>query len=268
MKLSESGFQKRRIIQFESVTLFATKARRRQDFIHVSKRKLRLRALVANTPFVAKNPFMEKSLIPSLEKRYATKRFDPTAKLGEEQVAALIEVVRLTATSYGLQLMKLVVVTDPEIRKKLVEHAYNQTQITDASHLFVLCRERNLSAEQFENHVRNISDIRGVPPESLEKPKSNWMKAIFEKSQRDQEVWMEKQVYIALGNLLTAAAVLGVDACPMEGFKPEKFDEVLELEKLNLASVLVCPLGFRSVEDGYATAKKVRRPVEQFVVRK
>jgi nitroreductase len=210
---------------------------------------------------------MEQELLKALNHRYATKRFNPHKKLSAQQVKTLVEAVRLTATSYGLQLMKLVVVEDSQLREKLREHSFDQSQVTDASHLFVLCRERKLSEKEFTTHVHNISEIRGVPVDSLERARTNWMKAILGKSQRDQEFWMDKQVYIALGNLLTACAIIGVDACPMEGFVPAEYDKILGLEEKNLASVLVVPVGFRSDEDRYATAKKVRRPAQQFLVR-
>ena len=210
---------------------------------------------------------MEQQLLGALNHRYATKRFNPQKKLNAKQVKTLIEAVRLTATSYGLQLMKLVVVEDNTLREKLRHHSYDQSQVTDASHLFILCRERTLSEKEFTGHVHNISEIRGVPVDSLELARSNWIKEILGKSQHDQELWMDKQVYIALGNLLTACAIIGVDACPMEGFEPTEYDRILALEEKNLASVLAVPVGFRSDEDGYAKAKKVRRPADQFVVK-
>lgn len=211
---------------------------------------------------------MEDILIDSLKKRYATKRFNPDKKLSQKQLDTLIESVRLTATSYGLQLMKLVVVEDQNLKTELMSHSYDQTQVRDASHLFVLCREKSLSEDHFETHVGNISEARSIDRSKLDQAKSNMMNSILGMSVEDQEVWMEKQVYIALGNLLVSCAMIGVDSCPMEGFKPSEYDRILELDKENLVSVLVVPVGFRSDDDSYATAQKVRRSSEQLVINK
>lgn len=212
------------------------------------------------------NESREKILLNAMNKRYACKRFDPNRKLNEEQLDALIESVRLTATSYGLQLMKLVVVDNPDLRERLKEASFKQSQVTDASHLFVLCRERDLDESHFESHVNNISGTRDVPRENLDLAKESMMNSILSISANDQEIWMEKQVYIALGNLLSACAILDIDACPMEGFEPQKYDEILDLKSQNLASILVCPVGYKSPEDQNATLKKVRRSKDEFLI--
>lgn len=211
---------------------------------------------------------MEEKLIQALNYRYATKKFDPAKKLSQKELDTIIESVRLTATSYGLQLMKLVVVEDPEIREKLVDESYGQRQVAEASHLFVLCRERELTEEHFEQHAQNLSEAREVDPDRLDRAKHAWMRSILSMNKEEQKVWMEKQIYIALGNLLTACAVLGVDTCPMEGFKSDAYDSILELADDNLASVLVIPIGFRSEEDELASANKVRRSTSQFLLKR
>ena len=210
---------------------------------------------------------MEKKLLEALQHRYATKRFDPVKKLNGEQLDTLIEALRMTATSYGLQLMKLVIVEDKALRKRLVDFSYGQRQVEDASHLFVLCREKKLHADLFESHVGNIAETRQIPVEKLESRKQSMMNSILNLSSEEQVIWLQNQVYIPLANLLTACAVIEVDACPMEGFQPEEYDKLLGLNELNLASVLVVPVGFRSVDDTYAAVKKVRRSPDQFVVR-
>jgi nitroreductase / dihydropteridine reductase len=209
----------------------------------------------------------EKLLIEALLNRYACKKFDRSKKLSTEQVETLVESVRLTATSYGLQLMKVVIVEEENVREQLMKSSYDQPQVCDASHLFVLCREGTLDEEHFEDYVANISGTREIPREKLDQAKSNMMSSILSKSYQDQKYWMEKQVYIALGNLLASCAILGIDACPMEGFVPSEYDDILDLSSKNLSSVLVCPVGYRSTEDANATLKKVRRSTDNFVVK-
>jgi nitroreductase/dihydropteridine reductase len=210
---------------------------------------------------------MDTPLITSLQNRYAVKKFDPSKKLTEAQLKEVLEAARLTATSYGLQLMKVVVVEDPEVREKLVNCSFGQRQVADASHLLVLCRERDLDLDHFEQYVENISKIRQKDKASLDGYKNMMVKTILTKSEEEQNKWMDKQVYILLGNLLTALAVLNIDSCPMEGFLPEEYDEILELEKEGLASVLVLPIGYRAADDSNAMNKKVRRSEDQFLLR-
>lgn len=210
---------------------------------------------------------MNSDLINSLKKRYAVKKFDPNKKLSEDQVNELLEVARLTATSYGLQLMKLVVVEDPVKREELVDCSFGQKQVVDASHLLVLCREKEIDLDHIEGYVENISEIRGVNKDSLDGFKNAMSKSILTKRKDDQIIWMDKQVYIMLGNLMTACAMMGIGSCPMEGFIPEEYDEVLGLDNLGLASVLVLPVGFGATDDPNAKRKKVRRSEQQFVVR-
>ena len=206
-------------------------------------------------------------LIASLKKRYAVKKFDPHKKLSPTQVQDILEAGRLTATSYGLQLMKFVLVENPIIREKLVDASFGQRQVADASHLIVLCRERDLDLDHFEQYVDNISRIRKVEKNSLDKFKHAMTKSILTKTKEEQEIWMDKQVYIALGNLLTSCAVLDIDACPMEGFIPEEYDEILGLENENLSAVLALPIGYRASDDPNALRKKVRRSEQQFILR-
>lgn len=210
---------------------------------------------------------MTSDLIKSLQSRYAVKKFDPTKKLSDEQVNQLLEAARLTATSYGLQLMKILVVEDPEIREQLVECSFGQKQVKDASHLLVLCREREVDLDHIQAYIENISATRSVKEEKLQGFKNAMTNSILMKRQEDQEIWMDKQVYIALGNLLTACAVMGVGSCPMEGFIPEEYDEILKLEEKGLASVLVLPVGYSAADDPNAKNKKVRRSEEQFILR-
>lgn len=210
---------------------------------------------------------MDTDLITALNKRYAVKKFDATKKLTEQQVQEVLQAARLTATSYGLQLMKLVVVEDKDIREQLVNCSYGQRQVADASHLLVLCRERDIELDHIEDYVKNVAKTRKQNEDSLSGFKNAMSKTVLTKRKEDQEVWMDKQVYIMLGFLMTACAVLGIGSCPMEGFIPEEYDEVLGLEEMNLASVLVLPIGYGAEDDPNRLRKKVRRSEEQFIVK-
>lgn len=210
---------------------------------------------------------MEDKLIQALNYRYAVKKFDPSKKLTDQQVNSVLEAARLTATSYGLQLMKIVVVENQELRNELVNCSFGQHQIAEASHLLVLCREKDLELKHFEDYVDLVSKKRNQPIESLEGFKNMMVNSILTKSDDEQEIWLEKQVYLEMGNLLTSCAILGIDSCPMEGFIPEEYNRILGLAELNLAAVLALPIGFRSADDLYSSKPKVRRNSDDFVVK-
>jgi nitroreductase/dihydropteridine reductase len=206
-------------------------------------------------------------LIKALNNRYATKKFDATKKLSQDIVEQLIEAARLTPTSYGLQLMKLVVVENPKLREELVSASYGQNQVKDSSHLFVLCREENVTKDHIESYMSNIAGTRSVEIEKLNPFKNAIEQAVLPKTDEEKSDWMGRQVYIALGNLLTSCAILGVDSCPMEGFVPDEYDRILDLKSKGLKSVLVVPVGYRASDDFNAQNKKVRRDSADFLVR-
>lgn len=206
------------------------------------------------------------ALLDSLNWRYATKVFDSSKKLSTEQMDALLEALRLAPSSYGMQPWKFVVVDSVELREKLKPVSWNQAQITDASHLIVLCRPDSITAQDVDRLMEATATARGIEVSSLDGYKQMVM-GVTQMSPEQQAVWASKQAYLALGVLLTAAAEMGIDACPMEGFDPAQYDEILGLNAKGLHSVVVCPVGFRSADDKYATAKKVRYPREEVVVR-
>lgn len=206
-------------------------------------------------------------LIKALNSRYATKKFDPTKKLSDEVVNQVIEAARLTPTSYGMQLMKLVVVENPKLRELLVSASFGQNQVKDSSHLLVLCREKEVEQIHIDNYISNIAETREQEFDQLSGFKNALEKSILTKSAEQNGDWMNRQVYIALGNILTICAVLGIDSCPMEGFVPEEYDRILNLEDKGLKSVLVIPIGFRAADDYNAKNKKVRRSTADFLVR-
>ena len=211
---------------------------------------------------------MHQTLLNALNNRYATKVFNPQKKLSSQELETILESIRLTPTAFGLQLMKVVVVESPELRQELLEHSFNQKQVVEASHLLVLCRETEFSLEHINNYLNQICECRKQTLEELDGFKK--MLLGYRKNlTSDQTInWMNHQVYIALGNLLTTCGLLGIDSCPMEGFLPQEYDKVLNLKQVGLTSVLVIPIGFASNNDPYKLNKKVRKPVIDFVITK
>jgi len=195
-------------------------------------------------------------IIEALKWRYATKKFDPSKKVSEADLNELLEALRLAPSSYGLQPWKFIVITNPELRRKLREHAWNQPQITDASHLIVLAARTDLDEKYVKEYVKEISRQRGVSLESV-KGYDDMMTGFVKGTSKEELIhWAKKQVYLALGMLLEAAALKRVDACPMEGFDAQKFDEVLELK--NLTATVLCTIGYRSPDDPASKLEKVR----------
>lgn len=206
------------------------------------------------------------SIIEKLKWRYATKKFDANKTLSEEKLNILKEAFNLTAVSYGLQTLKLVIVEDKEVRQRLVEVAYGQRQVVDASHLLVLCIQTEINGDDVNNHFNTIKDIRSTPDEIL-KPFRAQMKSTIEGMHPDKKVnWATNQAYIALGNLMTVCAVEQIDSCPMEGFIPEKLDKKLQLENHGLKSVLLLPVGYRADNDMFSAFKKVRQPLSKTII--
>ena len=200
-----------------------------------------------------------KEIIEAINWRYATKKFDPTKKISSEDLETLKEVLRLTPSSYGLQPWKFLIIEDPELRKELRVHSWGQAQVTDASHLFVLCTYLRTTEEQVDRHVENTALTCGVDKETLAGYGNFVKKKMSELSDEDMKFWNIKQAYIALGHLLSACATLKIDATPMEGFEPEQYSKVLGLKEKGLYPALVCPVGYRSAEDPAQFNKKVRK---------
>jgi nitroreductase len=198
------------------------------------------------------------AVLAQLKWRYAVKQFDATKKIPAETWAKLEEALILSPSSYGLQPWKFFVVTNPEVRAKLHPASWNQPQIVDASHLVVFAVKKGMGAADVERFVKRIAEVRGVPVESLEGYKGMMVGSFSRQTPEGIDAWMSKQVMIALGFFLASAAMLGVDACPMEGFMPEKYDEILGLKAKGYGSVVIATAGYRSADDKYAMAPKVR----------
>ncbi|WP_299674887.1 NAD(P)H-dependent oxidoreductase [uncultured Tenacibaculum sp.] len=201
--------------------------------------------------------------IESLKWRYAVKKFDDNKYISDEQIQTIKEAFNLTATSYGLQPVTLVVIKNKELQKQLVEHSWNQQQVAQASHVLVLCVPKEQTTKDVENYFKLVKNIRNTPDEILNPFKDYLIDSFSKKTQEELLTWNKNQAYITLGNLLTVCALEKIDSCPMEGFIPEKYDEILKLNEKNLQSVLVLPLGFRAEDDYMKDLKKVRKNIDQ-----
>jgi nitroreductase len=209
---------------------------------------------------------MSQNIIEKLNWRYATKVFDPAKKVSEKDFDILLETLRLAPSSFGLQSWKFVVVKNPELREKLVAASWKQSQVKDASHLIVLCAPISFDDSNVQAFVDDIVKTRAVTPESVEGYKKVMTDFLKRMNEEQKAQWMKNQIYIALGSLMTVAATMNIDTCPMEGFVPAQYDEILGLTKLGLKSIVVCPVGYRSENDKYATTKKVRFSKSQLVI--
>lgn len=205
-------------------------------------------------------------IIDKLQWRYATKAFETNKIVPNEKLDIIKQAFNLTATSYGLQPIKLIVLRNKELQEQLLPYAMNQKQIVQASHVLILCIQTNIDKEFVTNYFDRVHKIRNTPKHIL-KPFESFLIEDFEnKSQKDIENWAINQAYLALGNLITVCALEGIDSCPMEGFNPEKYDELLKLEKLGLKSVLLLPIGYRAEDDMFADFKKVRKTIADSII--
>ena len=198
--------------------------------------------------------------------RYATKKFDATKKVSTEDLETLKKAIQLSSSSYGLQLYKVFIIENPEVRAQLQPVSWGQSQIVDASHLLVFANIVNVQESHIDAYVQNIADTRGLSVEDL-KGYSDFMKSkIVPLPVEQKAVWTSKQTYLALGNLLNAAAELKIDVTPMEGFEPEKYNEILGLNALGLNASLVAAVGYRHEEDATQHYVKVRKPKQELFI--
>jgi nitroreductase/dihydropteridine reductase len=206
------------------------------------------------------------SLIDKLNWRYATKKFDETKKLNAEQLNALLDAVHLAPSSAGLQAYRIIVVENPQVKEQLREAARGQQQLTTASHVIVFAAEINLDSAYVKTYIDRIAATRGIDRANLEAFETNINHNVNRMTEDVKIVWNHKQAYIALGVLLSAAADLGIDACPMEGFEAGRFDEILGLRQLGLTTSVIAPIGFRAEDDVLSKAAKVRRPKAELFI--
>lgn len=205
-------------------------------------------------------------ILEALNWRYATKTFDDNFMLTHSQIDLLKKAFNLTPTSYGLQPLKLIVISDKTLQEKLCEASFNQPQVKTASHLFIICVERPIDANFIENHFELVKKVRKTPDEVLQPFRDFLINDFSKKSEQQLDKWASNQAYLALGNMLTTCALEQIDACPMEGFLPQKYAEILNLDTDILEPVLVLPVGKRDASDKFADFKKVRKPLDQVVV--
>ncbi len=206
------------------------------------------------------------SNIKALQWRYATKKFDPEKILSLEKINILKEAFNLTATSYGLQPLKMVVVRNKELQEQLKTASWEQQQLNTASHVLVICIEKKVDKNFIEKYFKRVKHIRETPDDILDPFKRSLVESFESKAAEEVHVWALNQAYLTLGTLLTVCATEEIDACPMEGFQPDKYDELLKLEEHNLKSVLVLPVGYRAEDDMFSEFKKVRRPLGDVII--
>ncbi|KQS45637.1 MULTISPECIES: NAD(P)H-dependent oxidoreductase [Flavobacterium] len=206
------------------------------------------------------------TIINNLNWRYATKKFDASKKISNEDLEKLKEAIRLSASSYGLQPYKVLIVENPELRAKIQPAAWGQSQIVDASHLIIFANETNFGDAGIDSFADNIVATRGIPAESIQGYVDFMKSKISTLPVETRNHWTSKQTYIALANLLSAAAELKIDATPMEGFEAEKVNEILGLDKLGLNTSLIATLGYRHEEDATQHFKKVRKSNEELFI--
>jgi nitroreductase len=212
------------------------------------------------------SPVSPETLLQALNWRYATKVFDPARKVSEADLKVLLDSLVLAPSSFGLQPYRFLVVTDPQVRAKLREASWGQSQVTDCSHLVVFLARQKMTEADVDHLLQRIIQVRGGKVEDLAGYRSIMVGTLVS-GPRSASVpeWSARQAYIALGQLMASAALLGLDTCPMEGFDPAKYDEILDLGNTPFRTVVVCPVGYRASGDKYASLAKVRFPAEELV---
>jgi nitroreductase len=205
-------------------------------------------------------------LLTALNWRYATKFFDATKKIPAETWKTLEQSLVLTPTSYGLQPYQFLVVNNPAKRAELLPHSWGQKQVVDASHFVVFTARTEMKEADVDRFIQRTKDVRKLPVGAFN-PYRDMMIGDIVNGPRGKQAheWAARQAYIALGNLMTCAAVLGVDACPMEGLVPAEYDKVLNLAGTGYATVMACALGYRAAGDKYASLAKVRYETKELV---
>ena len=205
-------------------------------------------------------------VLKQLHWRYATKKFDPDKKIPETTWKTLEQSLVLAPSSFGLQPWHFLVVRNPEIRQKLLEPAWGQQPVVEASHLVVFANKLEVNEADVEHHVQRMAEVQQVSPEKLS-GFANMVKGYLEEPPfpLDTDKWAAKQTYLALGFFLTCAAMMGIDTLPMEGFLPTQFDEILGLKDKGYSSVVICAAGYRARDDAHAAKPKVRFPRDRVV---
>jgi nitroreductase len=212
-------------------------------------------------------PVSNETILKQLQWRYATKRFDPTKQISAEDWAVLEQALVLTPSSFGLQPWRFYVVTDPATKAKLPAISWGQTQVTEASHVVVMTLRDKLSEKDIDRYIERICEVRGGKPDTMLGFRKMMVASLIGvKEGFDINHWATNQVYIALGQFMATAALLGVDTCPMEGIVAEKYDELLGIKRDGYTTSVVCVAGYRAGDDKYASIPKVRFATEHVVI--
>ena len=199
--------------------------------------------------------------------RYATKKFDSSKKVSAADLEILKEAIRLSASSYGLQLYKVIIVENAEIKAKLLPASFGQTQVVDASHLIIFANQTNVGDAEIDAYLQNASVTREIPLDAFAGYGGFMKNTINPMAEDIKNVWTSKQTYIAMANLLHAAAELKIDTTPMEGFNAPQFNEILGLDALNLNAAVIVPIGYRHEEDETQHYKKVRKAEKDLFIK-
>lgn len=205
------------------------------------------------------------TLLPALQWRYAVKQFSQQ-KVPAHQLKTLLESTRLSASSYGLQPYKVIVVESPTTRAQLVPYSYGQAKVAQSSHLIVFAAHRQIGDSTVDRYIDKHAQITNKTPEQLNNFAMHMKSALKQKSDYQKQEWAHQQAYIALGNFLTCAAAMNIDSCPMTGFDPAGYDQILALEKHSLTTTAICPIGYRHQDDVQAFTPKVRFDYDEFVM--
>jgi nitroreductase len=203
------------------------------------------------------------NIIESLKWRYATKSFDKNKKISSQEWSKIEDALILSASSFGLQPWKFVVINDAETRKKMTPLSWNQTQVEDSSHYVVFCAKNDIDADYVEKFISSIASTRHIDKSSLEQYKQMMVGFVNNLGKEELLNWAKKQCYIALGNILTVASTMEIDACPMEGINPIGYDDIIKISGYN--TVFTCAFGYRSESDQYAKLSKVRFSKEEII---
>lgn len=205
-------------------------------------------------------------IIKNLEWRYAVKKFNPERALPQEKIERLKQAFNLTATSYGLQPITLLVLQNKALQFELVAHSFEQSQVAQASHVLVICTQNAIDKEYISNYFEQVKKVRGTSDAILNPFKDALVDDFSKKDIREIRQWSKNQAYLALGNLLTICAMEKIDSCPMEGFEAAGYDRILGLGEKGLTAVLVLPVGYRAQDDMFSEFKKVRKDLKDSVI--
>ena len=205
-------------------------------------------------------------LMQALNWRYATNIFDESKKVDDHNLQQILEATNLSATSFGIQAYKMIVLKGEEWKQRLQTATFNQENIQTASHILVFCARTDVDKNYVNNYISHMEDVRDLDEGRLQRYGKVIKDYVSGLEESKKQTWLAHQVYLAVGNLLTICALYKIDACPMEGFHAKLLDEILDLNAKNLRSILVVPIGFRSEKDKYAITKKVRKPLAEMVI--